>query len=79
MVVTADMTVKEALNINEQMLGAFVWRAPPARVVHLLLPPACGRGGGRREGARDGRGSRVKFSSFGESPAAQINVSTKPA
>jgi len=28
MIVTSDMTVKEALNINEQMLGAFVWLAP---------------------------------------------------
>jgi hypothetical protein len=28
MIVTSDMTVKEALNINEHMLGAFVWLAP---------------------------------------------------
>jgi hypothetical protein len=28
MIVTANMTVKEALNINEHMLGAFVWLAP---------------------------------------------------
>ncbi|HZG50574.1 MAG TPA: DUF2249 domain-containing protein [Pyrinomonadaceae bacterium] len=28
MIVTSDTTVKEALNINEHMLGAFVWLAP---------------------------------------------------
>jgi hypothetical protein len=28
MIVTSNMTVKEALNINEHMLGAFVWLAP---------------------------------------------------
>jgi hypothetical protein len=28
MIVTSEMTVKEALKINERMLGAFVWLAP---------------------------------------------------